>query len=405
MAQEATDTAPVSVRTDAPRASRPRRSFPWAIAPSATPADVAAARRRWYAGATFGLLWQSLLVIALWTDGRPLAEHVLGSVTLLVVYAAYLGVPELMWRRGLPSRVGIVTAFAALCGLTLLSIGPIAVWSWLLVASLTGFIALRMWVAGLGIAVIVAAQLAVSAVVGWDAATDSGLLFAPLVTVSVGLSMVFFGRQRDAEDQLDVANDELTRLAVVEERARFSRDLHDVLGHSLTVVTMKSELAARLVDLDPDRAKAEIADIERLSREALQGLRQAVGGYREADLDAELVAACAAFRAAGVEASVPDDGAAAARDVRSLFAWVLREGVTNVLRHAAATHARVTITRTALTVEDDGTGASGDVRAGGGIGGNGLLGLRERAEAVGAVISTGTSDLGGFLLRVQRGRR
>ncbi|WP_022902341.1 sensor histidine kinase, partial [Curtobacterium sp. B8] len=335
------------------------------------------------------------------------------TLALFVLYAAYLFAPELMWRSGMRTRVLVLAGIATLAGLLLLAVGPLAVWTWLLVAALTGFVAERAWIAGVGVLSVIAAQLVVAGTLGWDEAVGTGLLFAPIVTVSVGASMLFFGRQREAEDRLDVAQDELTRLAVVEERARFSRDLHDVLGHSLTVVAMKSELAVRLVDVDPARARSEMLDVERLSREALQGLRQAVGGYREADLDAELVSARAALAAAEVDADLPADGAAAARDVRSLFAWVLREGVTNVVRHAAATRVRVTLTRSTLTIEDDGTGdvagagtVPGFPSVGGRVGGNGLRGLRERADAVGATVATGTSDLGGFLLRVEtEGRR
>ncbi|MFJ4221349.1 sensor histidine kinase [Curtobacterium luteum] len=396
------------------RASRPSpRSFPWAVPPGATEDVIRVGRRRWYGGAVFALLWQVLELVAVWNDGRSVEAHVWSTLALFVLYAAYLFAPELMWRSGMRTRVLVLAGIAALAGLLLLVVGPLAVWTWLLVAALTGFVAERFWVAGVGVLTVIAAQLVVAGSLGWDEAVGTGLLFAPIVTVSVGASMLFFGRQREAEDRLDVAQDELTRLAVVEERARFSRDLHDVLGHSLTVVAMKSELAGRLVDADPARAKVEMQDVERLSREALQGLRQAVGGYREADLDAELVSARAALAAAEVDADLPSDGAVAARDVRSLFAWVLREGVTNVLRHAAATRVRVTLTRSTLTIEDDGTGdvgragtATGLPSTGVRVGGNGLRGLRERADAVGATVATGTSDLGGFLLRVERkGRR
>ncbi|OIH97636.1 sensor histidine kinase [Curtobacterium sp. MCBA15_001] len=401
-----------SVR-EAPRASRPARSraFPWAAPPSRDDAEVRVSRRRWYGGAVFGLLWQSLLLIALWTDDRSLAEHVGATLALAVLYGFYLLAPELMWRRGLVGRSVVVGLFAVCSGLLLVVIGPLAVWSWLLLVSLSGFVAARVWVAVTVALVTVGGQFAVAATMGWDAAASSGILFAPFISVSVGASMLFFGRQREAEDRLGVAQDEITRLAVVEERARFSRDLHDVLGHTLTVVTMKSELAARLVDVDPARAVAEMQDVERLSREALQGLRQAVSGYREASLDAELVSARAALTAASIDATLPASGDAAAADVRSLFAWVLREGVTNVVRHAGASAARVTISRTALTIEDDGTGVLdggpvGDAVVGAPVfGGNGLRGLRERADAVGASVTTGTSDLGGFLLRVERGRR
>lgn len=405
---EATRTAEARGAANAPRASRPTRpatrSFPWAVPPGASDEDIRIGRRRWYAGAVFALLWQVLEIIAVWSDGRSLRAHVVSTIALAVVYAAYLFAPELMWRRSLRGRVVVLAGVALLAGLLLFVVGPLAVWTWLLVAALSGFVAERFWVAGVVVLAILGAQFLVAASTGWDTAVNSGILFAPVITVSVGASMLFFGRQREAEQRLGVAQDEITRLAVVEERARFSRDLHDVLGHSLTVVAMKSELAARLVDVDPARAKTEMQDVERLSREALQGLRHAVSGYREADLDAELVSARAALEAAEIDAALPHDGDAAADDVRSLFAWVLREGVTNVVRHAAASRVRVTLTRTALTIEDDGTGLL-DPDAASTTPGNGLRGLRERADAVGARLTAGTSDLGGFRLRVERERR
>jgi two-component system sensor histidine kinase DesK len=405
---EATRTAEARGAETAPRASRPSRpsarSFPWAVPPGASDDDIRIGRRRWYTGAVFALLWQVLEIIAVWSDGRSLRAHVVSTIALAVVYAAYLFAPELMWRRSLRGRVVVLAGVALLAGMLLFVVGPLAVWTWLLVAALSGFVAERFWVAGAVVLAILGAQFLVAASTGWDAAVNSGILFAPVITVSVGASMLFFGRQREAEQRLGVAQDEITRLAVVEERARFSRDLHDVLGHSLTVVAMKSELAARLVDVDPARAKTEMQDVERLSREALQGLRRAVSGYREADLDAELVSARAALEAAAIDAVLPTDGDAAADDVRSLFAWVLREGVTNVVRHAAARRVRVALTRTALTIEDDGTGLL-DPDAASTTPGNGLRGLRERADAVGATMTTGTSDLGGFLLRVERKRR
>ncbi|CAL4859233.1 hypothetical protein MMM2322_00882 [Microbacterium sp. MM2322] len=391
-------TRPVAARAG----SGTSRSVPWAVAPGATDDVIRVRRRRWYGGAIFALLWQVLEIAAVWSDGRSFDAHVWSTVALFVLYAVYLVVPELMWRRTLRRRLVVLGGVALLAGLMLFIVGPLAVWSWILVVTLAGFVAQRRWIAVASVAVIVGAQFLVAAVSGWEHAVQHGLLFAPVVTLSVGASMLFFGRQREAEDRLGVAHDELTRLAVVEERARFSRDLHDVLGHSLTVVAIKSELASRLVDLDPERAKAEMREVEQLSRDALQGLRQAVSGYREADLDAELVAARAALAAAGIDADLPVDGAAPASDVRSLFAWVVREGTTNVIRHASATRVRITLHRTAVTIEDDGTGVSA---SGAAVAGNGLRGLRERADALGATVTTGTSDLGGFLLRVERGGR
>lgn len=414
------------------RASRPSsRAFPWAVPPGATGDEVRVGRRRWYGGAAFGLLWQALTLIQVWADGGSLARHVVSTAALVVFYAAYLFSPEAMWGRGIRVRGTIVGLLAVWAGLLLVVVGPVAIWTWVLVVAISGFVAARVWTTIAVVVVVVLAQFAVALTRGWTGAVEAGILFAPLITVSVGASMVLFGRQRETEDRLGVAQDELTRLAVVEERARFSRDLHDVLGHSLTVVAMKSELAGRLAEADPARAGREMREVEQLAREALQGLRQAVSGYREADLDAELVSACSALRAAGIEATVPTSGGVVAQDVRSLFAWAVREGVTNVLRHAGASRVRVTLSRTAVTIEDDGTGADlarpgpfrggADGRAGSGgagvggagvggagaatLSGNGLRGMRERADAVGATVTTGRSPLGGFLLRVERRRR
>jgi len=195
----------------------------------------------------------------------------------------------------------------------------------------------------------------------------------------------------------------VARLAVVEERTRFSRDMHDVLGHSLTVVTVKSELARRLVSMDPARAEEEIADIERLSRAALADLRAAVAGYRAMDLSTELAVAQASLAAADIHAHLPENADVARQDLREVFGWVLREGVTNVIRHSGARNCWVELTPTSLAVCDDGHGMPDeqDIAAGAGAGahaGSGLRGLRERAAAVGGALLIGASSHGGARL-------
>ena len=161
----------------------------------------------------------------------------------------------------------------------------------------------------------------------------------------------------------EAAQQELARLAVEQERTRFARDLHDLLGHSLTVVAVKAELAGRLVGRDPARAAAEIAEVERLARQALADVRAAVAGYREVTLAAELATARAALGAAGIDADLPGavDDVPAAR--RELFGWVVREGVTNVVRHSGVPRARSGSTPTTVEIVDDGAagrGRSGD---------------------------------------------
>ncbi|MBK0296580.1 histidine kinase dimerization/phosphoacceptor domain-containing protein, partial [Bacillus sp. S34] len=135
----------------------------------------------------------------------------------------------------------------------------------------SGFVAERFWVAGMVVLAILGAQFLVAASTGWDTAVNSGILFAPVITVSVGASMLFFGRQREAEQRLGVAQDEITRLAVVEERARFSRDLHDIVTHHVTAMVVQADSAA-YVDDESERAQT-LASIGATGRRALQELR------------------------------------------------------------------------------------------------------------------------------------
>ncbi|MGZ4535677.1 MAG: sensor histidine kinase [Nocardioidaceae bacterium] len=191
------------------------------------------------------------------------------------------------------------------------------------------------------------------------------------------------------------AREENTRLAVSEERNRFARDLHDILGHSLTVITVKAELANRLLDVDPDRARAELADLERLSRDALSDVRRAVEGYKELTLPGELARARVALQAADIEADLPNSTDDVPSEMRELFAWTVREGVTNVIRHSGATRCSVRLGPGAVEVTDDGDGPCASSGPG-----HGLEGLRERAAAVGAVLVTRTLDPKGFALSV-----
>ena len=147
-------------------------------------------------------------------------------------------------------------------------------------------------------------------------------------------------------------------MAVEEERSRMTRDLHDILGHSLTVITVKAQLAGRLIGTDEARATAEIADIERLAREALTDVRATIAGRREVSLAPELVNARAALAVGehrGRDAERPRRGACANRE---LFGWTVREGVTNVLRHSGRPGARSGSRATSVEIHDDGVGAT-----------------------------------------------
>ncbi len=241
---------------------------------------------------------------------------------------------------------------------------------------------------GISLASGLAYTWAMASLPGWhfDGGSLIGLTFA---TIAVIAGRLAGGRQK----QLERSRRENARLAVDEERNRVARDVHDILGHSLTVITLKAELAGRLVEVDPARAKAEIADLERLSRDALADVRRAVTGFREVTLSGELARAREALRTAGIRADLPTAVDDVPSDLREVFGWAVREGVTNVIRHSGARHCVVTVTGASVTVRDDGVGAGSAYGTG-----NGLQGLRERADAAGLQLSTAGDGAQGFEL-------
>jgi two-component system, NarL family, sensor histidine kinase DesK len=246
------------------------------------------------------------------------------------------------------------------------------------------------------VAALVAAAIVLPLVVpGWEPLGDfiPQLLLATFAAFGVGQVL-----KRNIE--LAHARAQLVELAVAQERARLARDVHDILGHSLTVITVKTELAGRLLEAlgpDPrlDRVRAEVDDVEALARVALADVRATAAGTRTVSLPGELAGARQALESAGIAADLPiatDEVPAAARE---LFAWVVREGVTNVVRHSGARWCGVRLSATCVEVRDDGRGP------GPSAGGSGLSGLRERAGSAGYRLETGTAPEGGFLLRVR----
>ncbi|GAB3575276.1 hypothetical protein GCM10027406_06540 [Leifsonia lichenia] len=340
--------------------------------------------RRWYPGAVVGLLYQISVLIGLWSSDGALATKVTATALLIVVYLGFLLLPPLLWWERESVRVtGIAVYFAFTC-LLFPFIGVATTWTWVYVACAAGML-LRSTRTAIGIiAVIGLGQLVAVAI---DGSFDDNWFIA-LVTVSIGVMMAAFARQIESLRALRQAQGEIARLAVIEERARFSRDMHDVLGHSLTVVTVKSELARRLVAIDPAKAEEEIADIERLSRSALADLRAAVAGYREMSLSTELAAAQAALAAADIEAHLPRNGDGVDPELRELFGWVLREGVTNVIRHSGSRNCWVTVTSDTLQIDDDGRGMAA-------VGAVGVVGLGRGGVGAGDGRSAGDRGAGG----------
>lgn len=176
-------------------------------------------------------------------------------------------------------------------------------------------------------------------------------------------------------------------LATSEGREAVARDVHDLVGHSLTVVRMKAQLVRRLIDSDPERAKAELADIEALTAEAISGVRATVAGVRSATLADQLVSCRDALRSGGVQLRLDGDLDALSPAQSITASWILREATTNVLRHAGAGAVTVQVRPGTFAVIDDGTGFSGQD-------GNGLRGMRERATTGGGTLAVTSGDDG-----------
>ena len=299
-------------------------------------------------GWIFSGLWLLYLAqtLQLVLDNSHLALRVIGTLSLIAFGAIYLWT---FWyirlvRRELrqvgPGRQAItIAAMVLLIVVTVLIAGePALVMATFLVVTILFLLPTRPALIGTGLVLLAVMAVQRVAYGGWtsdDAGVIVGILTAALAVY--GITRLI---QRNA--QLDQARRELAALALAEERERLARDLHDILGHSLTVLAVKAELAGRLVRLDADRAEHEIGEVERLARDALADVRAAVSGFRETSLAGELVTARAALDVAGIEAELPGAVDHVPGERRELFGWAVREGV-NVIRHSGARRCRVVV--------------------------------------------------------------
>lgn len=242
---------------------------------------------------------------------------------------------------------------------------------------------------------LVAATALASLVVPWTvSAWHEGPGWGPAISIVFTALLAYaFTEIMSTNGALHDAQVEIAELASQAERSRISRDLHDLLGHSLTAITVKAALARRLADSDPPGARREIAEVENLSRQALADVRAAVSNYREVTLAGELARGKELLRASGVMAELPTATDVLDPTHEVLFGWAVREGLTNVARHARATSCTVTLTPSTLEIADDGIGGAAAC-------GNGLNGLRERVAAVGGTIEVGPISPRGWRLRV-----
>ncbi|WP_328944928.1 sensor histidine kinase [Streptomyces sp. NBC_00250] len=237
--------------------------------------------------------------------------------------------------------------------------------------------------------------VAVGAVTFWRDSWDSiGVVYGTFMSVMVTAAILALD---ESVRQLRATREELARAAVEKERLRFSRDLHDLLGHTLSVIVVKSEVVRRLAPRDLDAALAQVADIEAVGRQALTEIREAVTGYREGSLATELDRARDALSSAGIEPVVRRSGPLLEPQTEALLSWVVRESTTNAVRHSGASRCVIALDGTAdrvrLTVTDDG---GGPVVVPDATPGSGLRGLRERVAAAGGTLDSGPAPRGGF---------
>ncbi|MGY1709245.1 sensor histidine kinase [Geodermatophilus sp. SYSU D00758] len=336
------------------------------------------------------LLFQVFPISDLVSTPRPTPVRVLAALGLLAFTAAYLVVFTGVFERRAVRR------WRELLVVAVLGVG-LAVWmgpSWSgLMIYVSGAAAATLperwvWPAVTAAAAVCAGVIASEGLLG-------DMFVLPVICLLTAFALRGTRYLVSVNAELVEAREELARSAVAEERLRFARDLHDLLGHSLSMIALKSELAGRLAERDPARAHTEMADVEAAARRALAEVREAVSGYRQVGVALALAEARAALSAAGIGLRAPSPPPVLPGPVDAVLGWVVREATTNVLRHSGARTVVVDVAvgdrEAMLTVTDDGRGP-------GGTPGTGLSGLAERVAALDGELQHGPAAGGGFRL-------
>lgn len=371
---------------------------------------TASARRRQILGVPAAdLPWLVYLALLVWHpifDPASTWRHWVVAGALCVVFVPIygwthrvIGTRSWLWRNGVPGAVlGIAGMLALLLvGATInTGVATFAIFAMAAAGKLsprrTAFAVMGAAMASLAIAFFISP---VPPVFKWPSFL-SGAMLGPLI----GLGTLFARERRATDAKLRMAQQEVEQLAAIAERERIARDLHDLLGHTLSTITLKAELAANLVDADPTRATGEMRDVEQLSRRTLAEVRSVVRGYRATGLAGEVVSTKLVLEAAGIEFDYFVAKLQLQPAAESVLALALREAVTNVVRHAAASSCTATIEAdgafVTLTVEDDGLGIVAAVGEGAApqteTPGFGISAMRERARALGGFVSVEPSS-------------
>ncbi|HZE39407.1 MAG TPA: histidine kinase [Stackebrandtia sp.] len=338
------------------------------------------------------LIWTPLLLIEPVLDA---AEHRFAAVVYLlcaVTAAAFATAAFAAYSRRPRAAHTVIAALAVQAAATLaatIAFGPHCYTLFVLFALALGSVAPPRWAPLSLMALAVGANaVMIAGDAGWNR-----IWVTTLTLLLAGFSTYGYHRLVSAIAELDATREDLALKAVDAERLRFSRDLHDLLGHTLSVMVVKAEAIRRLLPGDTDAAITHAGDIETTGRQSLLEVREAVAGYRETDVTRELDRARIALHAAGVTLRVDQTGDPLPSDVDTLFGWVVREATTNVIRHSRATACEITLSRDAsnayLTVADNGSGGAASPDPG-----RGLVGLNERAAELGGLVEATTSRRG-----------
>ncbi len=328
-----------------------------------------------------GLVFLSFSIVDLVSGEFDRLHTVIGSVQLLLVAAAYVATAWIADVR-LAVRTAHVVGFAALM------VSTAIVWGW-------GFANLGVYLA-IMVATLIPWRLAraVIPVIGVLLASvtlitgDPTPAFLAVISLGVGLATAAGIESGRVSHRLALAEQRLSVLAVAAERERIGRDLHDILGHSLTAISIKTGLAARLIDQDAAAAKVQLEEIADISRQALADVRSTASGFRQIRVVTEVASAGSVLTAAGITPSLPSAIEPMPDRVSELFGYVVREAVTNVVRHSEATTCRITVDPYAVSVTDDGRGFPTGHRR------SGLRGLEERVAAAGGRLEVASSRAG-----------
>ncbi len=317
-----------------------------------------------------GLVFLVFAIGSIWEGDPSRAVVIARGVAIGVIAVAYV-LTAWMVDMSIRARWAYVGGFFALLAATS------TVWGWsfvyygvyvtIVIAALIPWRIARLMIVGWGVLLLIIAAV----IPAWTPA------YIALIAVAMGLAMGSGLESGRVGAQLARAHRRVSTLAVSAERERISRDLHDILGHSLTAISIKSELAGRLIDANPDAAKAQIAEVEEIARQALADVRSTASAIREVRVAVEVAGARSVLLAAGIEAQVPAALPTLSDQTSELFGFVVREAVTNVVRHSGATRCTISVTKDRVEIVDNGSGIGPE------SGGSGLRGLAARVAAAG----------------------